>query len=565
MKRSLPSVIVLLSLLLIPVSIVFRPAAKANSDTIVVNRNDPLKFHKIQDAIDYASEGATIFVYVGKYTEHLVINKTLSLIGQDRDLTIIDGNNTGTAVLINASRVSVQGFTIQNTGISTVPSGVYIDRADEVRISHNIVKNSANGISLVYSTRNTISDNIVTLNYYNGIYLLFSGGNVISNNDVSEGQYFGIRLESSSYNIISENSLFGNLNGVWIDNTDSHNAAYLNDFSSVKSNSVLSKNSPANFWDNGNEGNFWNDYAGHDSNSDGIGDIPYQVGAYNDTNNQDRFPLMAPFTNYTINFENRVYSVSVISNSTISDFRSEVGPQTGNLTIRFTAIGSASSTGFCRIAIPNTLVPAPQIVLIDGEEIIPKPLNASSQNYTKLYFVYHHTNKTVTIIYSEALNLYYDILGNFSVLNSTYQSLLSSYSILAENFNFTQNRLDALNSSYSELDRLSQNLMANFSLLQNNLHQLNDSYQSIYAINATYYQLLRSYVDLSGNYSQLNKDLADLSLAYEQHLKEYSDQSQNVRNLTYILAAVTALFIVTTVYLSKRAFSGKTRKIKLTE
>ena len=48
-----------------------------------------------------------------------------------------------------------------------------------------------------------------------------------------------------------------------------------------------------NTWDNGYPagGNYWSNYAGVDSNHDGIGDSPYII----DANNQDRYPLMNPW------------------------------------------------------------------------------------------------------------------------------------------------------------------------------------------------------------------------------------------------------------------------------
>ena len=47
-------------------------------------------------------------------------------------------------------------------------------------------------------------------------------------------------------------------------------------------------NSHNNTWDNGCEGNYWDDYNGTDSDEDGIGDTEYTI----DEDNIDRFPLM---------------------------------------------------------------------------------------------------------------------------------------------------------------------------------------------------------------------------------------------------------------------------------
>jgi len=47
-----------------------------------------------------------------------------------------------------------------------------------------------------------------------------------------------------------------------------------------------------NLWDNGCEGNYWDDYGGVDSNGDGIGDTPYYIPyIYPD----DNYPLMNPY------------------------------------------------------------------------------------------------------------------------------------------------------------------------------------------------------------------------------------------------------------------------------
>lgn len=50
----------------------------------------------------------------GIYYENVVVNKTVSLIGENKETTIIDGNGTGTVVLLNASNVIFENFTVQD-------------------------------------------------------------------------------------------------------------------------------------------------------------------------------------------------------------------------------------------------------------------------------------------------------------------------------------------------------------------------------------------------------------------------------------------------------------------
>jgi len=181
-------------------------------NTLYVGGSGPGNYSSIQDAIDDASDGDTVFVYdySSPYYEHVQINKRINLIGEDRNTTIIDGGGSGKVVLIEADSVTISGFTIQNSGNNWEDTGIDI-QSDYSTIHGNIINNNWHGIYTDYETSyNKISENNIISNSYYGIYGGGSNnnlsGNTISNNLDGICCYYG----SFDYNIISENIIKNN-------------------------------------------------------------------------------------------------------------------------------------------------------------------------------------------------------------------------------------------------------------------------------------------------------------------------------------------------------------------
>src|SRR4030042_4799426 len=115
---------------------------KAEARTIIV----PDDYSVIQEALDNAGAGDTIYVKKGVYCENLIIHTALSLIGEERDNTIIDGrmSDFGSVITITADGVTVAGFTIRNavdlsaSGITLCPGICCCD------ISGNMITGSSN-------------------------------------------------------------------------------------------------------------------------------------------------------------------------------------------------------------------------------------------------------------------------------------------------------------------------------------------------------------------------------------------------------------------------------------
>ncbi len=247
-----------------------QPSIIGGGKTLYVGGNGPNNYTKIQDAIDNASDGDTVFVFSGLYIEgEIEIEKSINLIGEDKETTIIDGNQSlwviGLINMYKVERVEVTGFTIQNgrtglvhdTGINSEKNiknekneylssaGIYdnIFRDNEngivlgwwssnVGIGKNEVLGNEIGVILIYSEynsiykntivnndigiylvigchENSIDSNIISYNKKNGIYLDNIGFNEICYNTISYNEYDGI-LVDNSYGVFEKNQIYQN-------------------------------------------------------------------------------------------------------------------------------------------------------------------------------------------------------------------------------------------------------------------------------------------------------------------------------------------------------------------
>jgi parallel beta-helix repeat protein len=196
--------------------------------------------------------------------------------------------------LNHVHNVTVTNITIINTG-----NGVYA------------IQDPTAGIEIIYGDSNIIVGNNL-LNNYNGISLLESNHNTIIQNNITNSNQPGTN---------------GSAIGLW---GSSDNQIYQNNF--------IDNESPLiNKWDNGKEGNFWDDYIGIDANGDGIGDTTYKV----DSKNVDHYPLMEPFNSTLYWLETTAPSITVVSPSEETTFNQS------SVILSFIVDKEVSWTGYC--------------------------------------------------------------------------------------------------------------------------------------------------------------------------------------------------------------------------
>lgn len=136
--RGIVAIVVTLLLILFSVEGISIHIVKANGRTLYVGGNGPNNYSKIQDAIDDALPGDTIFVYEGTYHENLIIKKSINLIGEDKNTTIIDGNKNGSVVYIYGGVIEITGFNITNGSKEWLKGGITITGSSYISIEGNI-------------------------------------------------------------------------------------------------------------------------------------------------------------------------------------------------------------------------------------------------------------------------------------------------------------------------------------------------------------------------------------------------------------------------------------------
>jgi len=158
-----------------------------NGRTLYVGGSGPGNYSKIQDAIENASNGDTIFVYSGTYYENVVINKSIDLIGENAKTTIIDGMRRNKTVFILMSNVLVCNFTIRN-GTVGIGNSRFSCHLEKITIKNNIViDNIQEGISLWRCNHCIIYGNTVVNDTW-GICLYGSYFNRIINNNLMKNE-----------------------------------------------------------------------------------------------------------------------------------------------------------------------------------------------------------------------------------------------------------------------------------------------------------------------------------------------------------------------------------------
>jgi parallel beta-helix repeat protein len=284
-----------------------KSSSSSKGHWLYVGGNGEGNYTRIQDAINASFDGDTIFVYddSSPYYEHITVNKTINLIGEDKNTTVIDGNYKLVVVQISASGVVLTGFTIQHSG--NFPNEGICVYSNDNQIFENIIKNNGEGLGNGYGIfLDSCSNNVVRNNeiIYNGkgIWILDwdekGNNNLFSENFIAHNLLNGIDdydRDSGTiaiWNVIADNGRYNSIHPAvyWggIQKHDSFSIYHHNTFF-FNSNNAYVAGRYGNEWDDGSVGNYWDDWASNPG-------YPYKyIIPYSSQQESDNHPSAIPF------------------------------------------------------------------------------------------------------------------------------------------------------------------------------------------------------------------------------------------------------------------------------
>jgi len=274
-------------------------------------------------------------------------------------------------------------------------TGIDVEDTTNTTVKNFVIRKFESGVDVWQqfgaSSSNCVFNSNLTDNKY-GVHILRSNNNEVRNNSISNNQV-GIYIMWATNEHIFDNTITGSIIGIQF-NLGGGNFVYHNNMLSnsqqfsevIATSNTLDLGYPlgGNYYGSGND--YCSGASQNESGSDGICDHPFVITA----NETDHYPLMGYYHVYPVNQD----LVEIISNSTTSTV------QFNGSEISFKVTGSSWTFGFCRIAIPKSLLDEPYVILVNGTQVQYTLLPCSNSTHNYIFFTYHHSTEQITIAHT---------------------------------------------------------------------------------------------------------------------------------------------------------------------
>jgi predicted nuclease with TOPRIM domain len=170
-----------------------------------------------------------------------------------------------------------------------------------------------------------------------------------------------------------------------------------------------------------------------------------------------------------------------------------------------------------------------------------------------------YTTRVSELTFSEMQSLYYEMLANYTSLQTDYETLLNEYNDLLANFTSLLANYTALLSEHNDLLTKYDTQVANYQTLLNSYNKLSSDYNTLdsnyrsqlskyNALQADYDSLNSTFYSVQGNYTFLQGNFTDLQAVYDALKETYNNLLSDRNNLQGAVDAdriVMFIFVVT--------------------
>jgi parallel beta-helix repeat protein len=282
---------------------------------------------------------------------------------------LFNETNINSSQLVNPGQIELwdcSNSTIQNLSIINSSAGIDSAFCNNITIRNCILSGMEFPIELLGGKNNTVMYNICNF-YYFGIYCYDNGSTIASNNLASGtcGMLFNcvnclifnntfsnntnsglMGSATSENNIVCGNELLNNCYGLYVSTYCENNLFYLNKFIGNYGSPVgNSSNVPANQWDNGSVGNYWDDYQSRYPsaiNNSGIWSMPYTL---NNSIGIDHFPLAGGYPSNASNTTTNTSTTTTTNTSTNNKGTSSPSSSISFISLQLLGIVSLGAIG----------------------------------------------------------------------------------------------------------------------------------------------------------------------------------------------------------------------------
>ncbi|RLF33172.1 MAG: hypothetical protein DRN07_03265 [Thermoplasmata archaeon] len=187
------------------------PASSTVTEKILyVGGTGPGNYSTIQEALNTSQDGDTVFVYEDSspYYEHIVVRTSITLVGEERNTTIIDGSGNGTVVHLLSDDIVFSNFTVRNGGRNWSDALVFCDGAGVV-VSDVLAEGGHYGF-FVDASRCVVKRNQM-IDCYTGAYIAKGENNVVAANTMVDQWGRCIAVENAAINTTVRENRFKSL------------------------------------------------------------------------------------------------------------------------------------------------------------------------------------------------------------------------------------------------------------------------------------------------------------------------------------------------------------------